>query len=269
MTAVTAARPTPSTFVQWWVLSLRLIKPTLRNGELLIAIAAPVVFTAGLYIALNNVMGAARTGMSSYAQYVMPLITLQAISFAAMAAALHAATDAVQGINRRFGSMPIAPLTPLAGRMSANMYRCVIGLTGAIISGHVIGFRFYRTLEYTVGFVLSALAVGAALSFLFDVIGTRAANPEATTQWLVLPQMILGLLSVGAQPAERFPHWIQPVVRNQPISQFVYALRALAGDSTPGAGSVTWSVMGPSLAWVVGIVMVTAPLSILLIVRRP
>jgi ABC-2 type transport system permease protein len=269
MTAVAVARPSPSTFWQWWVLSLRLIKPTLRDGEVLISIAASVVFTAGLYIPLNNVMGAGRTGMSSYAQYVMPLIALQAVSFAATSAALRAATDAVQGINRRFGSMPIAALTPLAARMSANMYRCVICLTGAIISGHVIGFRFYRSLEYTVGFCLLALAIGAALSFLFDVIGTRSRNPEATTQWLVLPQMILGLLSIGIQPAERFPHWIQPVVRNQPISQFVYALRALAGDSTPGAGSVTWSVMGPSLAWLLGLVIVTAPLSVILIVRRP
>jgi ABC-2 type transport system permease protein len=49
-------------------------------------------------------------------------------------------------------------------------------------------------------------------------------------QWLLLPQMILGLLSVGVQPAELFPQWIQPIVRNQPTSQWVYALRALAGD---------------------------------------
>jgi ABC-2 type transport system permease protein len=256
-------------FWQWWVLSLRLIKPTLRNGEVLIALAASVVFTAGLYIPLNTLMGSGRTGMSSYAQYVMPLIALQAVSFASISAALRAATDAVRGINRRFVSMPIAPLTPMAARMSANMYRCVIGLTGAIICGHVIGFRFYRGIEYSVGFLLLTLSIGAALSFLFDLIGTRSRNPEATTQWLALPQMMLGLLSIGIQPAERFPEWIQPVVRNQPISQFVYALRTLAGDSTAGAGSVTWSVMGPSLLWLLGLLAVTAPLSVLFIVKRP
>ena len=53
------------------------------------------------------------------------------------------------------------------------------------------------------------------------------------------PQLIFGLLSVGIQPAEQFPGWIQPIVRNQPISQFVYALRALAGDTTDAAPSVT------------------------------
>jgi ABC-2 type transport system permease protein len=268
VTAALTARPNPSTFWQWWVLSLRLIKPTLRNGEVFIAVAASVVFTAGLYIPLNQLMGSGRTGMSSYAQYVLPLITLQAVCFASIAAALRAATDSVQGINRRFGSMPVASLTPSTARMSANMYRCAIGLAGAIVCGHVIGFRFYGSPWHTAGFVMLALLIGAALSFLFDAIGTRSRNPEATTQLLTVPQMILGLLSIGVQPAERFPDWIQPFVRNQPISQFVSALRALAGDSTPAAGSVTWPVIGPSLAWVVGMVIVALPLSIMASRRR-
>ncbi len=70
------------------------------------------------------------------------------------------------------------------------------------------------------------LAIGTALSFSADV-GSASRNPEAAMQWLLLPQMILGLLSVGVQPAELFPQWIQPIVRNQPTSQWVYALRAL------------------------------------------
>jgi ABC-2 type transport system permease protein len=74
-------------------------------------------------------------------------------------------------------------------------------------------------------------AIGTALSFSADVIGSASRNPEAAMQWL-LPHMILGLLSVGVQPAELFPQWIQPIVRNQPTSQWVYALRALAGDLT-------------------------------------
>ncbi len=36
MTAWTALRPNPSTFRQWWVLTLRVIAPSLRSGELLI-----------------------------------------------------------------------------------------------------------------------------------------------------------------------------------------------------------------------------------------
>ena len=266
--ALTVNRPRPSNLHQWWVLTTRLIAPTLRNGEVLTAVVASVVFTAGWYIPLNHIMGV-RSGMSSYAQFLMPLVALQGISFAAITGSLRAATDSVKGINRRFNSMPIAALTPLAARMSASVYRCAVGTVAALISGYVIGFRFYRNLGCVTGFCLLLLLIGVALSFLADLLGLSSKNPEATTQWLMLPQLIFGLLSVGIQPAEQFPRWIQPIVRNQPISQFVYALRALAGDTTSTAGSVTWSLVGPSLAWVAGVLIVMVPLSLILLLRRP
>jgi ABC-2 type transport system permease protein len=266
--ALMATRPEPSVFGQWRVLTHRLIAPSLRNGEVLTTIVAVVVFAAGWYIPLNHLMGS-RSGMSSYAQFLMPLIALQGISFAAITGALRAATDAVKGINRRFDSMPIAPLTPLAARMSAGVYRCAVGTAAALITGYVIGFRFYNGLGYAVAFCLGLLAIGMVLSFMADLLGTYSKNPEATTQWLMLPQLIFGLLSVGIQPAEHFPDWIQPVVRNQPISQFIYALRALGGDTTQAAGSVTWSVIGPSVAWLVGVAALMVPLSLILLLRRP
>ena len=97
-------------------------------------------------------MGAFTQGTSSYAQYLMPLIALVAISFAAISAAFRSATDSVQGIDRRFKASPIAPLTPLAARMSASMYRCCIALVVSLACGYVIGFRFYGRMAHTVGF---------------------------------------------------------------------------------------------------------------------
>lgn len=245
-----------------------MITPTLRNGELLTQIAASIMFTVGFYIPLQQLMGASAHGMSSYAQYLMPLIALQAIAFAAVSAAFRSATDCVQGINRRFKSMPIAALTPLAARMSASMYRCLLALAVSLVCGHVIGFRFYGSLAHTVGFCVLVLLIGVALSFLGDLIGVAIENPEATTPLMLLPQLIFGLLSVGLQPVERFPDWIQSFVQYQPISQFVYALRALAGDSTPAAGEVTWSVVGPALYWVVGLIGILVPLHALVSSRR-
>ena len=262
-----ASRPRPSTLRQWWALTARLVGPSLRNGEVLLSVGSTVIFTAGWYIPLNHIMGA-RSGMSSYAQFLMPLIALQGIAFASEAGALRASTDAMTGINRRFESMPIGMLTPIVARTSTSVYRCLIGTTAAVICGYVIGFRFYRGLEYAVAFCLFLLLIGVLLSYLADLLGTTSKNPEATTQLLLMPQVIFGLLSVGIQPVEHFPHWIQPVVRNQPISQFVYVLRALAGDKTPGAGPVTWSVVGPSLAWIAGVLAITVPVSVILLLRR-
>jgi len=263
-----ARRPTASTVQQWWVLTARGIIPTLRNGELVTQVAASVMFTVGFYIPLKQIMGVYAQQMSSYAQYLMPLIALQAISFAAISGAFRAATDSVDGINRRFRAMPISRLAPVAARMSASMYRCTVALVISLMCGHVIGFRFYGGLLHTAGFCLLVLLIGAALSFVGDLIGTASQNPEATTHMMMLPQLIFGLLSVGVQPVERFPDWIQGFVRNQPISQFVFALRALAGDSTPAAGAVTWQVIGPAVIWVASVIVVMVPLYVLVAVRR-
>jgi ABC-2 type transport system permease protein len=254
---------------QWWVLTVRAIVPTLRNGELLTQAAASVMFTVGFYIPLKNMMGVFAQGMSSYAQYLMPLIALQAIAFAAVSAAFRSATDSVQGIDRRFKTMPMAGLTPLAARLSASMYRCVLALLVSLGCGHVIGFRFYGSVAATAGFCLLVLLVGAAMSVLGDWIGTAIENPEATMPLMLLPQLILGLLSAGLQPVERFPSWIHGFVRDQPVSQFVYALRALAGDSTPGgAGDVSRAVIGPAVLWAVGMMVIVTPLHARVSARR-
>lgn len=268
MIDTTAARPPTSTVAQWWVLAVRMITPSLRNGEVLTLLAASIMFTVGFYLPLKQFMGAVTQGMSSYAQYLMPLIALNAIAFAGLSAAFRSATDAVQGINRRFKAMPIPRLIPLGARMSASMYRCGIALVVSLVCGHVIGFRFYGGVGHSIGFCLLVLAIGAMLSLLGDLIGAATENPEATVPLMLLPIIVFGQVSVGLQPAERFPEWIQAFVRNQPISQFVYALRALAGDSTPAAGEVSWAVVGPALVWLVALSAVLLPLHALVASRR-
>jgi ABC-2 type transport system permease protein len=268
VTVLTATRPAPYGVQQWWVLTTRLIAPTLRNGEVAVGVAVSVAATASLYIPLNRLMDGPDLKMSSYAQYLVPLIVLQAIAFASISTAFRAATDSVQGINRRFQSLPIPSLTPLAARITASVYRCVIGLVVALACGYVIGFKFYRGPWYAAAFCLLTLLTGLALAIVGDTLGTKSRDPAATAQWLLLPQLIFGFLSVGIQPLHRFPHWVQPIVDNQPISRLVYAMQALAGDSGEGVAPVTWSVIGTGLAWVVGIIAVTLPWAIAVYRRR-
>ncbi|MGW4718156.1 antibiotic transporter [Nocardia sp. NPDC004260] len=267
-TWLSQTRATPLRPQQWWVLTTRLIAPSMRTGEVLTSVLAPVTFTASFYIPLKTIMTVIGTGFSSYAQYMMPLVILQAAAFTAVSAAFRAATDSVAGLNRRFGSMPIGPLVPVTARLAGSVFRLIIALISGLICGYVIGFRFYLSPAHTVGFVLFSVLVGVALIWGGDVIGTLSHNPEATAQALVLPPLILGMLSTGIAPADQFPEWVQPFVRNQPVSQWAIALRALAGDSGPNAGAVTWSLMGPPLVWALGYLASSVLLSMRLSARR-
>ena len=268
MSVLPVAGAPPSVIGQWWVLTKRLIAPTLRNGEVLVGIAVTLAVTASLYVPLNRLMSGPDLTTGSYAQFLMPLIVLQAISFASISTAFRAATDSVQGINRRFQSLPISTLTPLAARITASIYRCVLGLAVALVCGYAIGFRFHRHWPYTVGFCVLALLTGLTLALLGDTLGTKSKDPAATAQWLLLPQLVFGFLSVGIQPLSRFPRWIQPIVHNQPISRIVDALRAMAGDGGDASGAVTWSVIGPALAWLIGVSALTLPFALMVYRRR-
>ena len=67
---------------------------------------------------------------------------------------------------------------------------------------------------------------------------------------LMIPQLLLVMCSTGLVPANAFPGWIEPVVRNQPVSVFAEAMRALS----TGADVQT----GPVVGWSVGLLAVGA-----------
>ncbi|MQY20477.1 ABC transporter permease [Nocardia macrotermitis] len=255
------ASATPHRAQQWWVLTLRMITPAVQSGEVLTSILAPAAFTASFYIPLKTIMTFTGTGFSSYAQFMMPLVILQAAAFTAVSAAFRAATDAVAGLNRRFGSMPIGALVPAGARLCGNVFRLVIALAAALICGHIIGFRFYLGTTRTIEFLLFSILIGMALILAADVIGTVSRSPETTAQALVLPPLIFGMLSTGLAPASQFPSWVQPFVRNQPVSQWASALRALAGDRWPH-GDPNLSLMTPPLVWTIAILVVCLGFSI-------
>jgi hypothetical protein len=112
------------------------------------------------------------------------------------------------------------------------------------------------------------MLIGFTLCFVGDLVGMISKNPQAMTFILVLPAVILVMVSVGLQPADQFPGWLQPFVRNQPTSQFLYALRACAGDAGHSTVAVTTSNIAHALAWLAGMLVVSGPLYALAIWRR-
>lgn len=256
------AQAAPRRAQQWWVLTVRTIVPAVQSGEVLTSILAPAAFTASFYLPLKTIMTFTGTGFSSYAQFMMPLVILQAAAFTAVSAAFRAATDAVAGLNRRFGSMPIGALVPVAARLCGNVFRLVIALIAALVCAHVIGFRFYLGSARTLEFLLLALLIGIALIMAADVIGTVSRSPETTAQALVLPPLIFGMLSTGLAPADQFPSWVQPFVRDQPVSQWAAGLRTLAGDRWPHGDPVSRSLMAPPIVWAVAILVICLGFSI-------
>ena len=246
--SATSSEPTVHPFRQWAALTDRSLRGMWRQGEFLLCMTAPVLLTVCFYLPLKTIMDF-YPGMD-YAQFLMPVICLQSVGFVATSAAMRAATDGSLGLTNRLRSMPVNITVPLMARLSANMVLLVISLFWALISGLVIGWRpEYGALNFC-GFIAVAMVVGIILAFGADTIGAVSRNPQSTSQALALPQLILGMLSTGFVPEERFPEWIRPFAINQPISQFTELMRGFDG------GNATWKMALPPLLWAGGIALV-------------
>ncbi|MCX5044007.1 ABC transporter permease [Aldersonia sp. NBC_00410] len=243
----------PNGFQQWRALTGRTMRTMVGRSQLFVAILIPLVFTLGYYLPLKYVMSVRGV---DYAQYVMPIVVLQTMAFTMMSNAQLAAFETMNGFNERMQAMPVAALAPLGARITAGQCRSIVALAAAIGFGHVIGFRFVAGTGQAMLFCVFALAVGLVLSLGADALGVITKNPQALSQALALPTLILGMLSCGFVPATGFPEWIQPFVRNQPISQFSISMQAM---TTTG---VSFHVLWPSLLWLGGAAALFVPLGV-------
>ncbi|MER7454551.1 ABC transporter permease [Nocardia beijingensis] len=248
-----------SSFAQWRALTGRIVRTMATKGELIVAAITPLIFTLGFYLPLRYVM---KIQGVDYAQYVMPIIVLQTMAFTMMSNAQLAAFEAMTGLSTRLQTMPIGTLVPFTSRICAGLVRSVTSLTAAVLFGHLIGFRFVAGTGQAVLFCAFSLAVGTVLAVGADGLGSLTKSPESLSQALTLPTLIFGMLSCGFVPERNFPEWIRPFVRNQPISQFSFALRDMAADG------VTWQVLWVPLVWLIGLAAVFTPLAIWASVRR-
>ncbi|GAC47278.1 ABC transporter permease [Gordonia aichiensis] len=230
----------PRAVEQWWALTSRGLMGIIRTGEIAFSLIAPALFALCFYLPLRTIMNQ-YPGMN-YAQYLMPIIALQSMGFAATSAAMRSATDTDAGINRRFRAMPIPSAIPVLARTSTNIVLLVVALICACIASLIIGWRPVEGGQ-GVGLVVLSLAIGLLFVLLADAVGAVAPSPEATSQILGLPLLIFGMLSTGFVPETQFPEWIRPFVRNQPFSQLTGAMRSL------NDGTATWSTLFPAFAW--------------------
>lgn len=226
-------------------LTERSVLGTVRDGDLVFAILGPVAFFVCFNITLRKVID---TGGVSYPQYILPVVVVQAMIFAAMTTADRAARDHLSGMGVRLRSLPMLALVPVTARMLSALIRAAFALTAAILVGYAFGFRFSGWL-HTVAFVGIALVLSLALSLGADAMGSVAGSIEAAGQMLLVPQLLLVMLSTGIAPADAFPSWLGPFVRNQPVSQISAVLRNLA------AGQVAFETLTIALSWCGGLLV--------------
>ena len=208
----------------------------IRGGEAVVAIGLPILFFLCLYAPIHN-------AVPDYAQFLLPVVLVQSCLFSAILAAANAGTDIRGAISDRFLSLPIPRTAPAVARLAGVVIRTVLSMAAALAIAAAFGFRFHGDAGELLLFLAVPLVLTAALSMLTDALGQVLADPDAASQVLVVPQLVLTMLSTGIVPSSGFPDWIRPFVDHQPVTVYVELLRSLAaGDGIDrGIAAACWT----------------------------
>jgi ABC-2 type transport system permease protein/oleandomycin transport system permease protein len=244
-------RPVADALTMAWrnILNIR------RNPQLLVfSTIQPVIFV----LMFRYVFGGAIGGVTDvpYVDFLMPGIFVQTVVFGSLTTGIGLADDLSKGLVDRFRSLPMARSAVLIGRTLADLVRNVFVVLLMALVGYLVGWRPQTSALSIIASIGLIMLFSYALSWLFAIIGMSVRDGE-TAQAASFPLLApLVFASTAFVPLNTMPDWLQVFSEHQPVSVLVEACR----DLTIG-GDATSNVL-TSLAWIVGIIAVCAPLSV-------
>jgi ABC-2 type transport system permease protein/oleandomycin transport system permease protein len=214
----------------------------------------PVMFTLLFRYVFG---GAIHTGaQGGYVDYLLPGVIGQTAAFTSFGTAISLAMELKTGVLDRLRAMPIARSAVLLGRLGADVVRLLVTLLIIIGVGYAVSFRFHGGVGGAVAMLALALLLGVTTCCISAFIGLAIKDEESVQAFGLIWVFPLTFVSSAFVPVPSMPGWLQAFANNQPITQVVDAMRALA-LGTP-AGNHVWA----GVVWLLGIMAVFIPLAV-------
>lgn len=204
--------------------------------------------------------GAIGTGGVTYADFLIPAMAVGSGLFAS--GAVGVAADIEGGLFDRLRSLPIPRASILLGRSLADTALIAWATAITVALGYATGFRFHGSALDALAAIALCVVFAAAFTWPFIFMGLVSGSAQAA-QGMSFMAFPFVFVSSAYVPVASMPGWMQPVARNQPVTQMVDAVRALAlGDDAQVVlgHSAGWFAVR-ALAWSVVIVALFATLS--------
>lgn len=193
-----------------------------------------------------------------YVEYLTPAVITLAIINASSSLGGGLTEDLLSGAVDRLSVLPIARSAYLSSRILYDTLRNMLVIPLMWLLGLAVGFHFSGSaLNIILGCGL-VLALGVAFAWISMLVGVWSGSIEATQGIAILIFVLAGFLSSGFVPVSTMPSWLRDIANASPVTHVDNALRML---TTSTSGPVTHEVL-LALAWIVAIVLITAPLSI-------
>jgi len=174
----------------------------------------------------------------------VPMVAIVGALSGAIAGGVLLGRERDAGLLARFWVLPVHRASGMASRIIAEGCRIVLGTIAVVLVGFVLGFRFHQGLPSAVGFLLVPVLFGLAFATIVTAVAVFTAK-ATLVEGITIVTSLMMFFSTGFVPLIAFPRWIQPVVRNQPMSVAVDTMRALSEGgqlARPLTLTVIWSL---------------------------
>lgn len=174
----------------------------------------------------------------------VPMVTITGAVSGAISCGVLLGREREAGLLARFWVLPVHRASGLASRILAEGCRIFAGTLTIILVGHLLGFRFHNGVLPTLLFLAIPVLFGLAFATVVTSVAVFTAK-AALVEGITILTSLMMFFSTGFVPLAAYPQWIQPVVRNQPMSVAVDAMKALALEgplTRPLTLTLTWSI---------------------------
>ena len=248
-----------------WVIARRGLVHMKRQPEALSdATIQPIMFV----LLFAYVFGGAIDvpGGGSYREFLMGGIMAQTIVFTAFGVALSIANDFKNQAVDRFRSLPLAKGAVLGGHAVANVIKSLLPIALMSVAGLIIGWRIRSSVVDALFAYLLLVAFAFAMIWIGVLLGSAVKSPEGVTGVAFVALFPLTFVASTFVPTTSMPSFLRTVAEWNPVTTLSDALRELFGNpNTPLQPGDPWSIAHPvayTWIWIVGIVVVCAPLAI-------
>jgi ABC-2 type transport system permease protein len=221
------------------------------------------VFPVMMTLMFTFLFGGALAGsVDAYLQFLLPGIVVQTIVFVTVYTGIGLNTDIGKGLFDRFRSLPIWQPAPLVGALLGDVLRYSLAALVVIAVGLGLGFRPEAGATGVILAIALMLVFAFAVSWIWIIVGMLVRTPESvmTGSFLLLFPMTF-ISNIFVDPAT-MPHWLQAVVRVNPVTHLATASRGLMH------GEVAFANVGWVLAASLIITAVFAPIAMRMYYRE-
>lgn len=221
------------------------------------ALLMPVIFVLlFVYVFGGSVGGSMGGGRQEYLNYLIPgLMAMMGMNIA-MAVGSGVNDDFRKGVMDRFRTMPIARSSVLIAKIVVELGRMMVATLILLGMGFALGMELHGSVLGLIGAIALAAAFGAAIMWIFILLGLSLKTAQAVQGMGMIVMMPLQFGSSIFAPPTTMPGWLQTFTDYNPLSNLADAARGLMMGNP--LGNSVWLTLG----WTVLITAVMAPLAV-------